>query len=249
MEPPVFYAPPGSLQGDSVLLSSEETHHARSVLRLRDNAQVIVVDGKGTAYKGTIESSRGKRELVVVIHNTVRNFGEPMVKLTLAAGLSEGSKFDAIVQKGTEIGVSHFVPLATEKSKVKIENEQKAKARVRRLERVALSAVKQCRRSYCPEIVPITKFSEFIKTVDKGALKLLFHPDSKSTAFKFRETAGEYKKAVILIGPESGFSRPEIEAAAAAGFQIASLGHRVLRTENAAPVACALVMNWLGELS
>lgn len=246
---PIFYAPPESINSDSVTLSKDESHHARSVLRLKENEQVIVIDGKGNAYRGLLGSVRGRKEITVSIHNTIRNFGEPFVKVTLAAGLSEGFKFDSVVQKGTELGVCKFIPLSTEKSRVKIENQQKAVTRKRRLERVALSAVKQCRRSLCPEILPITKYTDFIETTEKNSLNLIFHTKCNSKSFSLNEKPADIKNVTILIGPESGFSEHEMTRAESAGFQIVSMGPRILRTENAAPVACALVMNWLGELS
>jgi len=249
MEPPLFFAPPEALDNDKILLSREESHHAKSVLRLKESSPVIVIDGKGIAYFGIISDLGKQKGAMVSVHRTVRNFGEPFVKLTLAAGLSEGSKFDLVVQKGTELGVSKFVPLETEKSKVKIENPSKASSRVKRLERVALSAVKQCRRSLCPQIEPITRFSDFLGKTDKNSLNLIFHPGTLTNKLNLSNQKPEFKAANLLVGPESGFSEAEIKAATDAGYQTVSLGPRVLRTETAAPVACALTMYWLGELS
>ncbi len=249
MEQFVFYAPPDSVNGDVISLSKDEVHHARNVLRLKENSQVVVVDGLGTAYRGLLNGMSGRKEAVVQVQNIVRNFGEPFVKLTLAAGFSEGYKFDNVVLQGTEVGVSAFVPVITEKSKIKIGNIAKLEARTKRLERVALSAMKQCRRSFCPTIASFVKFDEFLESVNGSSLNLIFHPKSTANSFDRKEEIGDIRKVNVLVGPESGFSEDEVAKAIASGFKTVTMGKRWLRTETAAPVACALVLSWFGELS
>ena len=249
MLPPIFYCSPESIDGDLITLSKDEAHHAKTVLRLKEHEQVVVIDGLGTAYRGTLNSSRGKKELTVSIQNIVRNFGEPFVKVTLAAGFSEGYRFDNVVQQGTEIGVSAFVPIITEKSKIKIGNQAKAAARIKRLERVALSATKQCRRSCIPKLHSFVRFNEYLDSIDKSGLNLIFHPDSAGNNFNFKEPKNDVKAVTILVGPESGFSDNEIEKAINAGFRTVRMGPRWMRTETAAPMACALILQYLGELS
>lgn len=249
MEPPVFYAPPKSLNGETVILPKEEAHHARNVLRLKEDSQVVVVDGTGIAYRGSLVIFKGRKEVTVKVQNVIRNFGEPFVKLTLATGFSEGYKLDYVVQQGTEVGVSQFVPVMTEKSKVKINNAAKATARIKRLERVALSAMKQCRRSFWPVISPITRFEDFINSIDRADLNLIFHPGTLTNKFNPKEDYSAIRSVNLLVGPESGFSDNEVDKAVAAGFKTVTMGKRLMRVETAAPVACALVLNWLGELS
>src|SRR3990170_2048513 len=120
MDPFVFYTLPDSVNGDVITLSKDEAHHAKNVLRLKENSQVVVVDGLGTAYRSSLSGLSGRKDTTVNVQNVVRNFGEPFVKLTLAAGFSEGYKFDNVVQQGTEVGVSAFIPVITEKSKMKM---------------------------------------------------------------------------------------------------------------------------------
>lgn len=249
MLPPIFFTPSDSIAGDLIKLPKEEAHHARTVLRLKENSQVIVVDGEGVAYKGTLNETGGRKDTIVSVHNIVRNFGETHVKLTLAAGFSEGYKFDNVVQQGTEIGVSRFIPVITEKSKIKISNQAKAMARIKRLERVALSAMKQCRRSYLPRIDAFRKLSEILENSDKSALNLIFHPDAAGNNFTVKEDSSSIKKVTVLVGPESGFTDAEVEQAVKAGFRTVRMGPRWMRTETAAPMACAVVLYYLGELS
>lgn len=247
MEPPIFYVPPENIRGDEIALPASETHHAADVLRLRSGALVLVVDGLGTAYRGEIKLGTGKHASVQV-HSIIRNFGEPGVRLTLAAGLSVGYKFDEVVDKGTQLGVVRFAPIITEKSRVKIEDPKRASSKTARLEKVALAAMKQCRRSYRPEIALPISFKRYLQEADRDSLKLIFHPSKSSGSLA--EALGDKipKRITVLVGPEAGFSPDEEQSAVSHGFIPVSLGQRILRTETAGPVACALVMEKIGEL-
>ncbi len=248
MELPIFYCPPERQRDDTIVLPADESHHAVSVMRLTQADRVIVVDGVGTAYRGEIARIVGRKKVEVRLHLEIRNFGEPAVVLTLAAGLSVGSKFDTVVQEGTELGVKRFVPIISERSKVKLDDPTKASAKIRRLERVALAAIKQCRRSYRPDISPPISFDEYIKQADSEELKLIFQPGDRVPSLEQIRVDAQMKRITALVGPESGFTPDEVDLAGKAGFISVSLGPRILRTETAGPVACALVMNMLGEL-
>lgn len=245
---PIFYAPPEKIGAEQAILDRTESGHLVKVLRLKKGAMVLVVDGLGMAYQGEVDRV-GKNEAVIRLHSTTRNFGEPSARLTLAAGISTGDKFDSVVQKGTELGVKRFVPIISERTTVSITDPKRQKSRVRRLEKVALSAMKQTRRAYRPDIATPTKFADFLKETEKESLNLIFHPSPAGAQIAQLKIPTETKRVSILIGPESGFSDEEAAQAAQAGYQVVSLGARVLRTETAGPVACALVMNALGEFS
>ncbi|HPI33494.1 MAG TPA: RsmE family RNA methyltransferase [candidate division Zixibacteria bacterium] len=247
---PIFYAPPEDLSGDAVVLRGDEAHHALRVLRLGIGDRLLVIDGLGAARRGEIVEAGARGATVTVrVRDTIRNFGEPAVRLTLAAGLSAGAKFDAVVQRGTELGVQRFVPILGEKSKVRMEDAGRAAARVRRLEKVALAAVKQCRRSYSPEIALPTGLESFLAYTDPEALNLVFHAAPGGKPLSAQAIPPGVSRVSLLVGPEAGFSEAEAGRAIAAGYAPISLGPRILRSETAGPVVCALVMHALGELS
>lgn len=256
MELPIFYCPPERRRDDTIELPADESHHAVSVMRLSQADRVIVVDGVGTAYRGEIARIVSRKKVEVRLHLEIRNFGEPAVVLTLAAGLSVGSKFDTVVQEGTELGVKRFVPIISERSKVKLDDPKKASTKIRRLERVALAAIKQCRRSYRPDISLPVSFAEYMKQADSEDLKLIFQPGDRvaqqgrtwTASLEHIPIDAQTKRITTLVGPESGFTPDEVDLAGKVGFISVSLGPRILRTETAGPVACALVMNMLGEL-
>jgi 16S rRNA (uracil1498-N3)-methyltransferase len=248
MELPIFYCPPERRHDDTIELPADESHHAVSVMRLSQGDRVIVIDGVGTAYRGEIARIIGRKKVQVRLHLEIRNFGEPAVVLTLAAGLSVGTKFDTVVQEGTELGVKRFVPIISERSKVKLDDPKKASARTRRLERVALAAIKQCRRGYRPDISLPVSFAEYMKQANSEDLRLIFQPGDRVPSLERIPIDAQTKRITALVGPESGFTPDEVDLAGKAGFVLVSLGPRILRTETAGPVACALVMNMFGEL-
>lgn len=245
---PVFYAPPGRRSGDLIELPRSESHHALKVLRVRRGEMVVVVDGCGVACRGEVSRIVARETVQVRIHAELRSFGEPLIQLQLAAGLSTASKFDSLVQKGTELGATRFVPLICGTSKVKLDDPKRATARVRRLQKVALAAIKQCRRSLLPEITLPMTFDDFLLEADGDSVNVMFHPSGRGPGLQDVLTGAKTKRVSILVGPESGFTDDEEEAAVEAGYRTVSLGPRVLRTETAGPVACALVMSLLGEL-
>ncbi len=247
MSVPVFYAPPDNRRDNLVSLPAQESHHAIAVMRLEPGARIIIVDGCGMGYRAEIVSAT-KKSVEARIISEVRNFGEPTARLTFAGGLSAGIKFDTVVEKGTELGVKRFVPVISEKSKVKLDDPTRALTRRNRLEKVALAAMKQCRRSYRPEIATPLTLRQFLEESDRGDVNLAFIPGDNSVPLDSVRFDGRIDRATILVGPESGFSEPEVEKINAAGFKMVSLGPRILRTETAGPVAIALVMHALGEL-
>jgi 16S rRNA (uracil1498-N3)-methyltransferase len=119
---------------------------------------------------------------------------------------------------------------------------------VTRLQKVALAATKQCRRSYIPEIALPMTLTEFLAEFESDDTGLFFHPANRARALADIPLDTGLKRATLLIGPESGFSDEEAESAEKAGLTPVSLGDRILRTETAGPVAAALLMEHLGEL-
>jgi 16S rRNA (uracil1498-N3)-methyltransferase len=249
MNAPVFFAAPDRLQGDTIALPPEEAYHAKQVLRLATGDRVVVVDGEGMAFRGEIVDLKVKRSALVQVHDRLRNMGEPRIKLTLAAGLSTAQKFDSVIQKGTELGVSRFVPLLTEKSKVTLDDPRRVTTRVTRLSKVALAAMKQCRRCVLPEIVEPMSMGDFLSGVDRSDTLLMFHPDRKAVPLSSFPEDELGPRITALVGPESGFSAGEIVDAVKAGFEVVTLGDRILRSETAGPAVCALLMFYCGELN
>ena len=241
----LFYTKPENIEEDSLVISGAEAHHISKVFRLKKGDGLGVVDGVGNYFRCEIEKySKGK--LLCSIISRTRGFGEPSSFVTLACGLSVGAKYDEVIQKGVELGVSRFVPLLTEKSKVKLDDANRLKRRLTRWNKVALAAMKQSERSMLPEIVPPVQFEKMFEQLIHSHQKFLFDPTGKKNLYDIKLNKGD-SDIILMVGPESGFSRSEVELAGENGTEIITLGKRILRAENAGPVISALVMQLLGE--
>jgi len=138
--------------------------------------------------------------------------------------------------------------MITEKSKVKLDDERRAKLKLSRWRKVAIASMKQTGRSLLPDITPIMKYEKLFKDFDDLGRNVLFDPSCGDKSIYDLNISSEDGPLTIIIGPESGFSRSEIEVAREHNCEIVSMGKRILRTENASPAAVALIMYQLGEL-
>jgi 16S rRNA (uracil1498-N3)-methyltransferase len=142
--------------------------------------------------------------------------------------LKNPSRFDYLVEKTVELGVSKIVPLLTERSIRK-------GTKVDRWQSIALAAMKQCGRCILPSITQPAPFDAFLLSVPADAVKLI--PHEKADAGEFHVSGHD---VVMCIGPEGGFSDSEVQRAVKAGFKPVTLGPRRLRAETAAVVATVI---------
>jgi 16S rRNA (uracil1498-N3)-methyltransferase len=226
--------------GEQVTISGREAHHIADVLRLGPGEMVRLIDGLGTAHICEITSIASKKIICSVI-KTIKSGGEPTLKLSLAIGLSPEAKFDTIIEKGTEVGISRFIPILTEKGRVKIAEMSGLARKMERWRRVCEAAVKQSSRSVIPHIDPPLSFRDFLLSC-RPAGTMLFHPGDRTESFYAADMTAIDEELTLVVGPESGFSGDEIESARNRGIRVMSLGDRVLRTETAAVVIPALVI-------
>lgn len=238
-----FYTPPENFVGEFVELSGAEHHHLTRVLHHKIGDRVTVVDGAGNAaVDGEIVFSdrAGTR---IKIHTLTQNLGEPAVHLTLAQAVPKGARFDWVVEKATEIGVSAFIPLLSEHSEV-----HPGSGKIERWRRLALAAMKQSCRSVWPEVNEPTSFFELCQTIKNFDLAILAHPTENDI---LKDLAGQTmpQKVLLMVGPEGGFTEEEIEAAQKSGCKLLSLGPRRLRAETAGLVAATKVLSVWGPLS
>ncbi len=153
-----FYAPPSAFNSklDSVSLASDEARHLREVLRLRVGDEVCVFNGAGQEFRCSVEESRKDTARLSVIEQIDPARPESALHLTLAVALLKGEKFDLVVQKATELGVSQIVPVVTKLADIRLRDESDGSKRVARWQRIALEAGKQSGRAVVPSVaVPV----------------------------------------------------------------------------------------------
>jgi 16S rRNA (uracil1498-N3)-methyltransferase len=221
-------------------LSQRAARHC-SVLRLRHGDEVVVFDGQGGQFSAELIriSSRSVRVRLISKEDVER---ESHLAITLAQCLSSADRMDITLQKSTELGISRIVPIASERSVVKLSGERE----VRRLEHwrnVLIAACEQCGRNRVPEIAAVTGLADFLNVPGGESTRLLLAPDA-SRGLKSLQPA---RAVTLLVGPEGGFAPEERLHAEAAGFLPIRFGPRVLRTETAPLAAIAAMQALWGD--
>lgn len=232
-----FYVHPGDVKGETITFKNEEAKHLH-VLRKKPGDKVWAVDGEGSSYDVEIVSVN-KSTVTARIWQSRRMLNEPTVQITLALGLIKGDRFDWLVEKATELGVNHIIPLVTEKTVVK-----PSAAKTNRWKRIALSAMKQSGRACLPEISEGKTFRQIL-TYSAGFKECYIAEkteDSISFSSIVERKRNTSQKILMLIGPEGGFTETEIDEAREYGFEIVHFGDRRLRAETAGLLSLSLLL-------
>lgn len=229
---------PAEVEDGALVLRGEEAHHLVRVRRHRQGEVVEVVDGAGNWYQVRIEEvERDEVRAQILDHQQGR--GESRVRLTLAAALVKGQRFDFLVEKATELGVAELAPLLCERGVVRPGSEHKAA----RWEHLARAALKQCGRSRLPLITAPAALAEMVRAgVEEGQQVLLAVPAGGEELRRCLEDRVA-ERLTLAVGPEGGFSANEVEAARRQGARVFTWGNRVLRSETAGIVLAALVLH------
>lgn len=220
-------------------ISSDLAHHLR-VRRINSSEFFTVFDGRGSTAKARLLGlSHPARQIEItdIQHDLHR---ESLYRIELIQGLAGGDKMDWIVEKAVETGVAHVLPAECERAVLRLLGDPKrSERRIAHWQAIAQSACEQCDRSVIPSISPIQSYGNAIENA-KTKIKVLLSPEAKDSFEPFlnQQTPGDIS---LVIGPEGGLSPSEERLAQQAGFEILSLGPRVLRTETAGIVAITAV--------
>lgn len=249
---PQFLVAPEDVSQNTFRLAGPEAFHVSKVMRLAAGAELELFDGKGGRFKGVIEGVHADGTVTGKVTQTLKaDDRRAPVALNLYLGLLKASHWDYALEKGTELGVSAFIPLLTPRTVVLLHEIERTKAKAERWSRLIMAASKQCGRADLPPVRDAVQFRDAIRAVkDKGVVLVAWEGMKGSVA---SQTLGPALRAAdakrgadllevsLFIGPEGGFSDEEIELAEAEGAVLFGMGPRVLRAETAAIAAAALV--------
>ena len=225
-----FFVPPSAIQGNLVSFPAQTERQIQRVLRLNAGDSVIVLDNSGKMYESTLAFDGHKVTGSIV--GTNDSGTEPVVKIRLMACVSQREKYEWILQKGTELGVSEFLPVISQRTLV-----QKSAAidkKRSRWETIIQEAAEQSHRGKLPILLDVMKFGDVVKQAASDACNLIAHTSSKMNSLKSVLKVNDKLTFNLLVGPEGGFSDGEVSTAVEAGYQPVSLGTRILRMETAA---------------
>jgi 16S rRNA (uracil1498-N3)-methyltransferase len=225
-----------------VLLPEQAGEHAVRVLRLERGHPLILINGDGREYDAEL-ASLAKRAVTAVITKARDVDREAPLSITLAQSIARGEKMDWILQKATELGVSNVVPLVTERTEVKLD-EERAERRMAHWNSVIESACEQCGRTTLPAIAPPQRIDRWLTTLDFKGMRLAMIPNGETT---LRQLAKTEAGVIVVVGPEGGLSGQDIAMLHQADFLALKLGPRILRTETAGIAAIAALQALHGD--
>ena len=244
-----FFTPKENFIDKQAKILGDDVKHLYKVLRLNEGDKIVLNNCNGEEFLANIRTI-SKQEVIVDIEEKLDINNESEVKIYLFQGLPKAQKMDLIVQKGTELGVTKFIPTLTERVDIKLKGEFK---KLDRLNRIALEAAKQSKRTIIPTVSEPISFEDAL--TDMKALDLVIVPYENAENFGIKTLFNDenidiskIKTVGILVGPEGGFELSEINKLKENGAYIVTLGSRILRTETAGFVATSLVQYELGDL-
>lgn len=232
---------PSQLQDQQIVLTTQQQHYLSRVLRLRSGDRFIAMDGRGQWWLAVLAESKAE------ILETILVQTELLVSITLLVALPKGNGFDEVVRYCTELGVSCIVPVISDRTLL-----HPSPQKLDRWRRIAIEAAEQSERQIVPTILEPVPFvatlsSDFSNTslVDNKNYICVARGDSPHLIDCLQDkrqiTKDKEQTIVIATGPEGGWTETEVERATAAGFQLVSLGRRILRAVTAPVVALSLV--------
>jgi len=216
----------GELEKDVVVLSPEESHHLARVLRIQIGQEITLFDGQGNVAEAVIESI-GKSAIEVRVSKRWK-VPPPAVQIDLIQAVPKPDRWELVLQKAVELGVSNIRPILTQHTDFK-SNEKK----VTRWQKIVLNAAQQSEVRWLPTLHPLVKLDTVLFRLNEYDLVLVGSLYEGAKPLRDVPLVGK-KNVALLIGPEGDFSQEEVEAAVTAGAVPVSFGDRILRTETAA---------------
>ncbi|GCF10179.1 16S rRNA (uracil(1498)-N(3))-methyltransferase [Dictyobacter arantiisoli] len=247
-----FIGETGSLSispGETLALPEKLAHQVHAVLHFNVGEQLILFDNSGTEYVCSVTQS-SRSGIDVQVNEQRIGKREPALRVILCQGLLKSARFEFILEKGTELGVTTFVPTLCQRSLSGLEEAGPKKRQ--RWERIMQEATEQCGRSRVPELQAIQPLARILQELPSRTLAIMPWEEEEGQSLHqilqtlrtdwIPPTDHEPYTVMIFIGPEGGLTAEEVALAKEHGVQIVSLGSRILRAETAALATVANVI-------
>ena len=237
-----------NLDTNQIIILGEDVNHIKNVLRLTYNDKIKISTKTNTPICYLVKIISFENEIVKCdIIEQIEDSTEPKINLTIVQGIPKFEKMEWIIQKGTELGVSKFIPLELKRCVVKLKQSDEEK-KITRWQKIAEVASKQSGRDKIPEIMKKENLKQFCNRIADYDCVLVAYEQEKNNSLKtiFNKKT-HFTNIAIVIGPEGGFDTDEINELEKTGAKIISLGNRILRTETAPIVLSSIIMYELNE--
>ena len=249
---PKFFVKSNQIKEDKIIITGEDVNHIKNVLRLNidDDLQVCNLD---TAINYTCGISKIDNEKVECnIFNEVDSNSESRIHINIFQGIPKSDKMELIIQKCVELGVNEVTPVEMKRCVAKIEDKSKVK-KIDRWQKISEVAAKQCGRDRVPKINDVINIKNICNLISKYDIVLLAYENEQENTLKnellrLKDKTDANLKIAIIIGPEGGLDKEEVELLKENGAKSITLGKRILRTETVAFVLTSIIMYELGDL-
>lgn len=225
----IFYQPNIT---SSLCLDEIESHHAIKVLRLKNDDEIIVLDGKGNEIFAKITEANSKKCLVQIINISNKLSRKCFLELVVAP-TKNIDRIEWLVEKSVEVGIDSIKFIHSQ-------NSERNKIKIERLQKIAISAMKQSKNNFLPILHEILSFEVVINEKFKGQ-RLIAHCEEGEKKHIKDALNNSQKSIQLFIGPEGDFSQNEIQLAISKGALPVALGESRLRTETAAFYGCVSI--------
>ena len=227
-----FFVSEEQINGENAYIEGSDVNHIANVLRMKPGEELLISVKGDWDYLCKIDDIETDRVNLKVLESMEQR--ELPVNITLLQGIPKSDKLEMIIQKAVELGVSEIIPVKTKRVVVKIE-EKKQASKVNRWNAIAESAAKQSKRSIIPKVSEPMSIDNALEIVKDFGVKLIPYEnaDGIDKTRKILDSMDKTKNIAVFIGPEGGFEEAEVERIKNSGFEVITLGKRILRTETA----------------
>ncbi len=235
---------------DTVSLNAVDSYHLSRVLRRKSGDRIELVSANRVFAAEILNVGEAVRVRLLA---ELAAYGEPPLELILLQGLAKGERMELVLQKAVELGATRIVPVACERSVVRLA-AGKAAAKQERWQKIADAAAKQCGRTRLVEVAPVQSLAEALRGLPADCRIIMpweeaaESPDGCSLRAALSAAERRPGAAAVIIGPEGGLTGQEAALAKSCGAELVSLGRRILRTETAAIAVLSIVMYVWGDL-
>lgn len=227
-----FFVSEEQINGENAYIEGSDVNHIANVLRMKPGEELLISVKGDWDYLCKIVDIETDRVNLKVLESMEQR--ELPVNITLLQGIPKSDKLEMIIQKAVELGVSEIIPVKTKRVVVKID-EKKVDTKVNRWNAIAESAAKQSKRSIIPKVHEPMSIDNALEIVKDFGVKLIPYEnaDGIDKTRKILDNMDKTKNISVFIGPEGGFEESEVERIKNSGFEVITLGKRILRTETA----------------
>ncbi len=241
---PKFFVPTNQIEKDKIVIQNDDVNHIKNVLRAKVDDKIDICDyNTSKNYVCKIEEIEDKVIRCKIIEEIDSNV-ESEIKVSIFQGIPKADKMELVIQKSVELGAHDITPIEMKRCVVKLKEKDKTK-KIQRWQKISEVAAKQSGRDIIPRINNIININKLCESLEKYDLVLVAYENEKINTLKnelIKIKNNKKVKIAIIIGPEGGIDKAEIEQLEKYNAKIVTLGNRILRTETVALSMLSIIM-------